>query len=476
MESVFVKNSPTLGELSVTISPQDYLPVFEKELKTIASKAHIKGFRPGKTPISVVRSMYGKAILADEINKLLSNAVNTYLQENNIDYLGELLPIDEEKTEFNLNAKETYTFKLQVATPSPFDLNLGSVSVQLYQPTISNEELEEVMQKNAERFAQEKEIDSVEDIFCTITGKAVWKEENEEGTEPVLQEQTCYLPVSMFFEEKQSTVLGAKVGDVLNLVPSKDLNLEDDGKKLTYIFGIFDENQKQKLQDQNIEITITAIHQRKPRELNQEFFEEIFPGQNVETLEQFREKIKELEENNIARNFAFFNEESIKDAVLEAHPFELPDEFLKNWLLRDNEKLTKELVEKEYPLASKDIRWSVIQRKIVKENEIKVEQNEINDYATNFILSQFRQYGLLNNPEFEKSMPNIVKNYLSADKGKNFVQIYNTLLNAKTMDFIKSKIQLEYSQIHWKELDALVKEHLEKKNASTTQNNEMSAV
>ncbi|MFN3316554.1 MAG: hypothetical protein ACK40K_07065, partial [Raineya sp.] len=146
-----------------------------------------------------------------------------------------------------------------------------------------------------------------------------------------------------------------------------------------------------------------------------------------------------------------------------------------DWLLRTNTPLSQEQIEKEYPLVSKDIRWSVIQRKIVQENDIKVEQSEINNYATNFILNQFRQYGLLNSPETANAIPNIVKNYLSADKGKNMMQIYDTILRAKVMETIKSKIQLENVKIHWKEINALRTEYFNKQKEELTNNEEASA-
>ncbi|MFN3316083.1 MAG: trigger factor family protein, partial [Raineya sp.] len=202
MESVFVKNSPTLGELSVKITPEDYLPVFEKELKKIANKAQIKGFRPGKTPVSVIRNMYGKAILADEINKLLTTAVDNYIKENNIAYLGDLMPLnDDEEIDFNFNAKNTYNFRLQVATAAPFDLNLNGIAVKFYQPTISEEDVEEIMQENTELFAKEEDMEIVENNSCTIIGKAVWQEESQDGAEPTLQEQQCYLSVKTFLAE-----------------------------------------------------------------------------------------------------------------------------------------------------------------------------------------------------------------------------------------------------------------------------------
>lgn len=476
MECVFIKNSPTLGELNIKISPEDYLPVFEKELKKIANKAQIKGFRPGKTPISVIKNMYGKAILADEINKLLNTAVDSYIADNNIAYLGDLMPLnDDEEIDFNLNAKNTYNFKLQVATAAPFDLNLNAIVVKSYQPTISEEEIEDIMQKNAERFAKEEEVEAVENNSCTIIGKAVWQEESQDGAEPILQEQECYLPIETFLAEKQNAIIGAKIGDVITVVPSQDLDLDENDKKIGYVFGIFDNEQAQKLKDKNIQITINTIVKKQAREYNKEFFEELFPEQNVETLEQFREKIISLEEDNMAREFSYFNESLLKDAILEAHQFELPDEFLKDWLLRTNQKLSKEQIEKEYPYASKDIRWSVIQRIIVQENDIKVEQSEINNYATNFILNQFRQYGLLNNPETANAIPNIVKNYLSADKGKNMMQIYDTILRTKVMDLAKSKTQLENLRLHWKEVDAIGTAYFNRQKEELTNNKEASA-
>lgn len=462
MESIFVKNSSTLGELSIIISPEDYLPVFEKELKKIANKAHIKGFRPGKTPVSVVRNMYGKAILADEINKLFSNAVNKYIIDNKVDYLGDLLPLQNEEMDFDLNAKHTYTFKLQIATASPFDLNLSNISVKLYQPTISEEDIEMITKSHTERLAQEVEVESILDDSCLILGKTTWQEENEDGSESLVNEENCYLPLNTILPEKRETLIGKKVGEHITILPSQDLDLGENDKKIGYIFGIFDSKKAEKLKHSNVNILINSISQKKPRELNPEFFKELFPEENIESPEQFREKLTTLEENNLAREFSYLNESLIKDVVTDTHQFELPDEFLKNWLIRTNEKLEKETIEKEYPHFTKTLRWSVIERKIVDANDIKVEQSEINNYAQNLIIGQLRQYGLLNNPEFANFIPQMVKNYLTADKGKNLNEIYGKILSSKVIEFLKENIQVENIKLHWKEVDKIASEYLKK--------------
>ncbi len=474
MESVFVKNSPTLGELSIIISPEDYQPVFEKELKKIANKAHIKGFRPGKTPVSVIRNMYGKSILADEINKLFSGAVNKYITENKIDFLGDLLPLQEEAMDFDLNTKHTYTFKLQIATASPFELNLNNISVKLYQPTINEEDLEAITKNLRERLAKSDEVENVLDEACTIVGKTTWQVESEDGGEPVLEECTCYLPIHSIFPEKQETLMGAKIGDTITIIPAQDLDLGEEDKKIGYIFGIFDSIKVEQFKNANVSIQINSISQKKPRELDKEFFKELFPEENIETIEQFHEKIITQEEANLAREFSYLNEALIKDALLESHQFDLPDDFLKNWLIRINEKMSKEAIEKEYHLFAKETRWSIIERKIVDASDIKVEQSEINDFAQDFILNQLRQYGLLNNPEFANFIPQMVKNYLTADKGKNLNEIYSKILRAKVIDSLKSNLQVENIKLNWKEVNNIANEYF-KRTGETLNNSKASA-
>ena len=468
MESVFVKNSPTLGELSVIISPDDYLPTFEKELKKIASKAHIRGFRPGKTPVSVVRNMYGKAIFIEELMKLLNSTLDTYLKENDIDYLGELLPLhSEEEIDFNFNERKNYHFKFQVATPSPFELDaLNTLSVKQYKPFLNEEEIDKAIQTDTERFSKEHKVEQIEDVYCFITGQASWQIDKETAKdEDTFEISTCYLPLKFLKAEKQEAIIGKKVGEKFSIVPSQDLDLGEDNKKMGYIFGIFDEEEALELKDKDVEILIEVIHQRKPRELDREFFEEMFPNKNIETLEQFRQEFAIAENQTLESNFSYFNDELIKDAVLEAIQFDLPDEFLKNWLQRKNPKLSHEDIEKEYLRASKSIRWSVIQRKIISKEKINVSNEEINNYANTLIMKQLQQYGLLNNSQLMKSMPNLVKNYLSENDGENFIQIYENILDIKCLESIKSKIQIEYIEIHWKELDNMVTEYF-KKNAS----------
>ncbi|GIV30168.1 MAG: hypothetical protein KatS3mg028_1234 [Bacteroidia bacterium] len=175
MEIVFEKQSEVRGKLSITLKPEDYLGEFDKELKKIASKAHIKGFRPGKTPVSVVKNLYGNEVLGDTVLKLFSQNVDNYLRENNVHFLGEpIAPEEYDFPRFNVRFPETYSFQVEMALVPPFELKTESIEAISYKITLSEEEKNSEFEAFLERQATIKEVEKVESENDFVMGNCTF--------------------------------------------------------------------------------------------------------------------------------------------------------------------------------------------------------------------------------------------------------------------------------------------------------------
>jgi len=468
MENTFIKKDATLGTLKVVIKPADYQKAIETETKKIAAKAHLKGFRPGKAPLGVIKNLYGNQILADEVNKLFGNAVNTYLVENKIDYLGEPMPSEEYKDEFSFDWRNTsdFVFHVDIATASPFELSLESIKATNYDVTFDDAAIDEAIKNITSRFASRQETETSE-AGDVVMGNMV-SVNVLAGDEAPFETKSVFIPTERVKEEAKAQFAGLSKDSQITFKPSEAF---DNLKDVRYMLGIFDEAVLDKIEGEEFVLTVTKVERSMPAELNEDIFEKVFPGEEVKDEATFRSKVAEANKDSLQKEANTFITAMIKDKLMEAHSFELPKDFLKKWLLFSNKgKVSVEDVEKEYPMFEESLRWIVIQRKIVAANGIQVEVTEIENYAMDMLVGQMRQYGIYNEENI-KALPNIARKMLKENGGKQFREIENMLFEEKVQTVLLAQVPMTSEPIAWKDLVALseayYKEKAEKAGTAT---------
>lgn len=419
--------------VKVEIKKDDYQPKVEKILKDYRKSANIPGFRKGHVPMGLVKKQYGKAVLVDEVNKLLQESLNNYLNEEKLEVLGNPLPKAQDNFDWD---KEDYAFEFELGLAPKFDVNLKTKDKVTHYKIVANEEM----------------IDNQVKTIQKQYGKLVSKNEVEEGdliagtfkSEDGEIENTTTLPVEKI-KGKRNTAkfIGAKVGDQLSL---KSKNLFENTEDLTEFLGIDAETAEDL--DVDLSFEITEVNKQEPAELDQELFDKLFGKDQVKSVTELKEKIKEDAENQFEQQSDQQLLNDVTEKLIEETKFELPGEFLQKWIMTSGEKeLSAEEAKEEYEKSEKGIRFQLIEAKIINDNDLKVELEEIKDLTKNRIKMQMAQFGQMN--PSDKDLEDITARVLAnQDEVK---KLSEQVLNKKLLDTYKEKANLEEKELSYED-------------------------
>lgn len=422
--------------VTVSITEEDYKPQVDKVLKDYRKNANIPGFRKGAVPMSLVQKQYGKAVLADEVNKLLQNSLNDYLKEEKIDILGNPLPKVNEQFDWDANE---YTFEFELGLAPEFSVDLaGKNKIVKYNIVADDEMLNEQVeriQKQYGKLISKEEVEEGDDIKGTFVNE-------EEG---INNEVTISTDI---FKSKRAAkkFLGKKVGDVVT-VPTKGL-FDDDHKLMEYLKV---EHDKAHGLEINVDFKIEEINTTEPAELNQELFDKLFGEGVVTSVEDLKGKIKEDAEKQFAQQADQKYLNDVTEWLIEETNFELPAEFLKKWIQTAGENpLTPEQAEEEYAKSEKGLRYQLIENKVMTENDIQLTMEELRGHAAVIIKQQMAQFGQMD--PTDEDVDNIVTRVLSNQDevkrlseqvmGQKMLELFNEKVKSKSKeitynDFIK---------------------------------------
>jgi len=419
--------------VKVDIAKEDYAGKVDKILKDYRKNANIPGFRKGHVPMGMVKKQYGQAVLVDEVNKLLQDSLNKYLTEEKLDVLGNPIPKEQENFDWD---RESYSFEFELGLAPDFKVDLD-----LKEP---------VTKYNI--VADEKMVNDQVESIQKQYGKLITKDEVEEGntvagtfkneTEGIENDSTIEL-ANIKGKRNLGKFVGAKVGDTLTL---KTKNLFEDDQALVNHLGI----QQDKAEDLDVEVefTISEINERELAELDQELFDKLFGKDKVTSVTELKEKIKE----DAAKQFEQQSDQQlmndITEKLIENTNFDLPKEFLKKWIRTVGEKpLTEEEAAEEYEKSEKGLRYQLIEGKVVNDNELNVDFNDLKSFATEKIKEQMAQFGQMD--PSEKELDDIAARILSnQDEVK---RLSEQLMNEKLLEFYKNNMKFDEKEVTYEE-------------------------
>lgn len=416
--------------LTVNLTEADYATAVESKLKEYSKKAQIKGFRPGKVPVTLVRKMYGKGILVDEINELLGKSVDGYIKENNLRILGEPLPV---ASDIDFDNQKDYSFQFELGLLPDFELPADqAITVDRHKVTLDENTKNETYEQLERQFGETTEPEAAE-AGDYLVGRL--RKDGEEGEGRLLM-----LPTNKMKAEADKFV-GAKPEDVISF----DLKNAFDGnaKAIANFTGMSKEEAE--AVEGPYTLTVEKVQRTAPAEFNQELFDKVFGKDIVTSKEDFDAKVTETVMENYDREADNLMNRQIIDKMLENTSIELPKEFFKKWLVRANEgKLTPEQIEEHYDDYAKELKWSMIRNKVVEANELKVSNEEIVDRTMQKILGQFN---MEMTPELEESVRGFADNFLRQENGKNYVQEYEAILAEKVLENLRGKVVVNDNEI-----------------------------
>lgn len=441
-------NDTTSGIIKIEIGQSDYAEQVEKSLKNIRKKANIPGFRKGMVPMGMIKKMYGKQALAEEINKLVSEKLYHYIQENKLNILGEPLPNQTEQKAIDFNTQAEFEFCFDVALAPEIKIELSKKDkLPYYKVKIDDEMVSKQLDAYRANFGSYDKVDEVEEkdlvkgVIAELENGAV-----KEGG--IVVEDAILMPSYIKNEEERKKFLGAKNNTVVIFNPNKAY----DGAEAEIASLLKIDKSKVAETTSDFRFEIKEITRHKDAEMNQELFDKVFGEGIVTSEEEFKNKIVEaLTEQYVPQSDFKFLEDAREMLVGKVGELKFADSILKRWLLVANEKNTPEKVEEDYPQIIKDLTYHLIKESIVKDNEIKVEDADVETFAKRVAKSQFAQYGMLSVPE------DVLDNY-AKDMLKNKQTLQNIIERAveeKIAAWLKEQVELEEKEVSTEEFNKL---------------------
>jgi len=432
--------------LKVEIIKGDYEENVEKVLRDYRKKANIKGFRPGMVPIGLIRKMYGKAVQLDEINKLVSENIQKFLVDEKIDILGDPLPKADEHELIDFDTKEDFSFTFELGLAPQFELKLSKKNkVDLYELEIDEKMKNDHISNYARRYGEFRNFDITGDTDMLKGNIAALDEAGNISDGPSAENTALTISV-IKDEEIKKEFAGKKVGENIDFDLRKALPNDYE------IAGIL-RKQKDDVSEINgkFRFTINEINRFIPAEVNKDLFNKIYGEDVVKTEEEFVTKIMEEIVKNLKKESDYKLMLDIKKLVLEKTEFSLPEDFLKKWLLKVNEKTTVEQIEKEFDSFRNDLKWQLIRNKVAKENEIKITEEELHTEAENITRYQFQQYGLFY--ATDEQIHNYAHEMLNREEDAK--RIAEKILEEKAIEKLREVVKLENKKISVEEFNKL---------------------
>ena len=439
------------GVLKVQVGTEDYKDKYDKTLTDYRKKANIPGFRPGKAPMSFITKQYGKAVLADELNKLVNDSIYKYITENNLQILGSPIPKSDEEVVGNWDNPAEFEFVYEIGYAPTFDIPLSSKdSFEYLSISIDKKLLDEEVDNIRRRYGKMVSTDVIsgnEIISVQITELA------EDGTvkEGGITKNTSFSMELVSDKKVVKSLKDAKIGDVLELEIAK---LTKDNKDLAAMLGVSEADLDGIGKMFKVEIMDVRIIELA--ELNEELFDKIYGPGVVTSENELRAKIQADLESIFNRNAQVVFMNKIYDHLMEKVNPEFPVDFLKRWLKMTSEKpLTDEQWDAEMSNYLRSLKYRLIQNKVFESNNIEISYNDIMDHAKNLLLDNYRQYGIPTEDIPEQEIMQSVMRILQDEQQRNEIQ--SQVTEKKFEEIVSNMVKKKDRKVSYEEFVELSK-------------------
>jgi len=441
------KQSSTDGLIKIKLSESDYQPKVEGKLKDYARKANIKGFRQGKVPAGVIKKMFGKSVLVEEVNHLVSHSVSDYIRDQKLRILGDPMPNQEKAFTIDWDSQKDFEFEFQIGLVEDFTPDLtAKVNLKSHKIEVDQKVIDETLEDLKKRFGTTTNPEVSE------AGNNLYGEISKKGDE---EKKGSYLALDKVSIKEQKKFFGLKKEDIVEFDLEKTF---EDAAARAQVLNISEEESNNATGAYLFKVS--SISQTEPAQINQELFDKVFGKDSVKNEVEFIEKIKTTIGENYDRETEHLLEHEIQHHYVDHTPINMPEAFLKNWIKNtSNGQVTDDVLEKEFNAYKDSLKWDLIKNKIAEEKEIKVEGDEVREKAKQFIAEQFGGAAIA--AQLGDKLNDIANNYLSGQdgKGENFMKIYNQLRQDKIMKVIKDSITITEKKVTLDEFKKIAAGH-----------------
>jgi len=452
MATVTKENIGLLHEkLTVKLEKTDYLPSFEKALKEYSKKANIPGFRKGMVPAGLIKKMYGPSLFTDEVLRSVDRELIGYLETDKMEIFAQPLPLETDIRQLDVNNPADYVFHFEIGMKPDFTMaDLSKAKITRYVVTVTEEMLDNEVTRLQNRYGNmtDKETAETEENVLNV----VFTETDAAGAEVEggIKKDNSLL-VKYFAETYRKNLIGKKAGDIFNV----QLKTAFDEKEREWIISDLGLKENAAAAEKYFNIAITKVGLLEKRELNEDFFNQLYPGQEIKTEADFKNKIKEEISaywNGQARNQIH---DQVFHQLVDHTKIDFPEGFLKKWVKTQGEAAkTDEEVEKEFPAFLSQLKWTLISDKIVNENGIKVDPDEIRAFAKQQLFSYM---GGANLSDDQPWVNDYVEKMM---KDRKFVEdSYTRIQTQKIFEWTETQVKPSDKDISAEEFTKLVEAH-----------------
>lgn len=452
MASVIKENIGDLHDkLTVKITKEDYLPSFDKAIKDYSKKANIPGFRKGMVPAGMVKKMYGASIFYDEVIKSVEKELQNYLTTEKPSIFAQPLPMESDLRSLDMNNPAEYEFPFEIGLKPEISLDiLQSAKPVFHKVTVTPEMVNEEVENLLTKFGEMKDAESVSGAENVLN--VLFEESDAEGNvaEGGISKDNSIL-VKYFSEEYHQKLQDKKIGDSL-VLQLKDAFPDKEREWILSDLGL--EKEDASALDKYFKMSITKIGLVEKKELNEEFFKQVFPGKELKTEEEFRSALQE----EIQKQWDAASRNQLHDQLyhklLEA-PVQFPDQFLKHWLQNNGEKKkSPEEVDGEYPSFQNQLKWTLISDKIIGENNLEVSEEELRTSMKAEIMNYFGQMNLGEDQDWlESYIDRMMKDEKQVDA------TYRRMITEKLFNWLEGQVSPEEKPISSEEFLAMQEHH-----------------
>ena len=431
------------ANLIVKIAKEDYANKVRNALEKYRKTAKIPGFRPGNIPMGMIQKQYGKTVLAEELNKLANEGIYNFITENKLEILGNPIPKENAEVKGDFNAPEDFEFCFEIGFSPTIDMsnamdekyNYTTIKVD---DKIINQQIEDLRRRYGKLITTD-----IADEKDMILGR--FQELNADGTintEGISNATTISLEF-LKDETVSQLLVGKKVNETFELAPSK---VAKDSKDMASLLGVSEQIANEITS--NFNFTITEIKKMVMADLNSDLYAKLFQEGEVDSEESLKARVKKDMEQMFSKDSDKLLTRSVFNTIMEKTEVEFPTDFLKRWIRMTNDKpVTEEDINAEFDAYLKSLKWQLIQTKIFKDNNIKLDQAEVIEYTKDLLRGNYAQYGIPapEDAELSETAIRLLQNKEQANG------IYDQMAEQKLTDFFKSMVSLVAKPVSYDE-------------------------
>jgi trigger factor len=453
MATVTRENISELNDkLTLSLSKQDYLPAFEKSLKDYSKKANIPGFRKGMVPAGLIRKMYGSSLFTDEVLRSVDRELVKYLETEKLEIFAQPLPDEVNLRQLDMNSPADYHFSFEIGLKPSFDLPpLDQLKVKRYKVQVTDEMIDTEIARLQNRYGNMKEEHAVASEENVLNITFIEVDENGSEQEGGATKENSLL-VKYFAEPVRKDLFGKSINDFVIAKVSQAF----EEKEREWVIGDLGIKDHPDAENKTFKMLITKIGLLEKRDLNEDFFNQLYPGGEVKTEADFRNRIRDEIQAYWDGQAKSQLQHQAYHELLDHTEIKFPQSFLKKWMrTQDAEReKTENEIEQEFPTFISQLRWTLISDKIVAANAIQVTPDEIRNFAKQQL---FGYMGMANSAEQQPWVDDYIERMM---KDRKYIEdSYNRIQSQKILDWVETQLKPEETEIPAEEFTKMVESH-----------------